>query len=108
MRELRQHRDPRFAGERPGLPDDVGRVFDPYSPYVTFSVVDPETLRPVGYGDRGCVLVHHVSKSFFLPNNLERDVATRIEPLAGRAGDAVADIALVATFENEPVIEGVH
>lgn len=97
-----------FAGERPGLPDDAGCVFDPYSPYVTFSVVDPETLLPVGYGDRGRVLVHHVSKSFFLPNNLERDTATRIEPLTGHAGDAVADIAPVTTFENEAVIEGVY
>ncbi|MEH0547960.1 phenazine antibiotic biosynthesis protein [Streptomyces sp. B21-105] len=97
-----------FAGERPDLPEDAGCVFDSYSPYVTFSVVDPETLRPVAYGDRGRVLVHHVSKSFFLPNNLERDVATRIEPLAGQIGDAVADIAPVATFENEAVIEGVY
>ncbi|MGH1553379.1 phenazine antibiotic biosynthesis protein, partial [Streptomyces sp. L7] len=97
-----------FAGERPGLPDDAGCVFDPYSPYVTFSVVDPKTLRPVDHGDRGRVLVHHVSKSFFLPNNLERDTATRIEPLTGRVGDAVADIAPVTTFENEAVIEGVY
>ncbi|MEV6054610.1 phenazine antibiotic biosynthesis protein [Streptomyces sp. NPDC052107] len=97
-----------FAGERPGLPEDAGCVFDSYSPYVTFRVVDPETLQPVAYGDRGRVLVNHVSKSFFLPNNLERDVATRIEPLAGQVGDAVADIAPVATFENETVIEGVY
>ncbi|MFE2065246.1 hypothetical protein ACFXDH_23105 [Streptomyces sp. NPDC059467] len=48
------------AGERPGLPDDAGCVFDPYSPYVTFSVVDPETLRPVGYGDRGRVMTREV------------------------------------------------
>ncbi|MCX3062924.1 acyl-CoA synthetase family protein [Streptomyces beihaiensis] len=97
-----------FGGERPGLPDDAGCVFDPYSPYVTFVVVDPQTLRPVGYGERGRVLVHHVSKSFFLPSNLERDVATRIEPLPGQAGDAVADITPVETFENEAVIEGVY
>ncbi|MFE2099027.1 phenazine antibiotic biosynthesis protein [Streptomyces sp. NPDC059468] len=97
-----------FAGERPDLPEDAGCVFDSCSPYVTFSVVDPETLHPVAYGDRGRVLVNHVSKSFFLPNNLERDVATRIEPLAGHVGDAVADIAPVATFENEAVIEGVY
>jgi phenylacetate-coenzyme A ligase PaaK-like adenylate-forming protein len=97
-----------FAGERPGLPDDAGCVFDPHSPYVTFSVVDPESRRPVGYGERGRVLVHHVSKSFLLPNNLERDMATRIEPLPGQAGDAVGDIAPVATFEDETVIEGVY
>ncbi|MCS0604639.1 phenazine antibiotic biosynthesis protein [Streptomyces sp. LP11] len=97
-----------FAGERPDLPEEAGCVFDPYSPYVTFRVVDPATRLPVGYGERGRVLVHHVSKAFFLPNNLERDLATRVEPPAGHAGDAVADIAPVTTFENETVIEGVY
>ncbi|MFB6560503.1 phenazine antibiotic biosynthesis protein [Streptomyces sp. NPDC056400] len=97
-----------FAGERPDLPEDSGCVFDAYSPYVTFSVVDPVTLGTVAYGDRGRVLVHHVSKSFFLPNNLERDTAIRIAPLAGHIGDAVADIAPVETFEDEAVIEGVY
>ena len=97
-----------FAGERPGLPDDAGCVFDPYSPYVTFSVVDPETLLPVGYGDRGRVLVHHVSKSFFLPNNLERDSAIRLPGPEGQVGDSLSEVQPVAAFEGEPVIEGVY
>ena len=57
---------------------------------------------------RGRVLVTHISRSFLLPNNLERDLATRIEPLDGSVGDAVADIAPVAVFEDEAVIEGVY
>ena len=61
-----------------------------------------------GFGERGQVIVNHVSKGFLLPNNLERDLATRIEPLAGQVGDSVADVAPVATFENETVIEGVY
>ncbi|MFI6638961.1 phenazine antibiotic biosynthesis protein [Streptomyces sp. NPDC050504] len=97
-----------FAGERPDLPEDSGCVFDAYDPYVTFSVVDPDTLTPVPYGERGRVLVHHVSKSFLLPNNLERDTAVRTAPLPGHTGDAVADIAPVETFEDEAVIEGVY
>ncbi|MBB2911046.1 acyl-CoA synthetase (AMP-forming)/AMP-acid ligase II [Streptosporangium becharense] len=97
-----------MAGERPGLPPEGPCVFDAPGPHVTFSVVDPQTLRPVGYGERGRVLVNHISASFLLPNNLERDLATRIEPPAGRVGDSVADIAPVATFENETVIEGVY
>ncbi|MFD9407980.1 phenazine antibiotic biosynthesis protein [Streptomyces sp. NPDC059989] len=97
-----------FAGERPGLSDTDPCVFDPLGPYVTFSVVDPQSLKPVGYGERGRVLVHHLSKSFLLPNNLERDLATRVEPLDGAFGDSVADIAPVLRFENEPVIEGVY
>ncbi|MGW1188323.1 phenazine antibiotic biosynthesis protein [Streptomyces sp. NPDC002559] len=97
-----------MAGERPGLTDDDPCIFDPLSPYVTFSVVAPETREPVAYGARGQVLVHHVSKSFLLPNNLERDLATRVPAPENTAGDAVADIAPVATFENEAVIEGVY
>lgn len=95
-----------FAGERPG--GDGQCVFDPLSPYVTFSVVSPSTLEPVGPGERGQVLVNHISKSFLLPNNLERDLATRIAPAPGQVGDSVADIAPVEMFEDEPVIEGVY
>ncbi|MFF8648022.1 phenazine antibiotic biosynthesis protein [Streptomyces griseoluteus] len=97
-----------FAGERPGLPDDGPCVFDTLDPWVTFGVVDPETGRPVPYGERGRVVAHHVSKSFLLPNNLERDLATRVRPPEGGIGDSVADIAPVGTFENETVIEGVY
>lgn len=96
------------ACERPGLSDDDPCVFDPPSPYVTFSVVDPDSLKPVEYGERGQVVVSHVTRSFLLPNNLERDIATRIEPLDGHAGDCVADVAPVAQFENAAVIEGVY
>ena len=49
-----------------------------------------------------------MSKSFLLPNNLERDLATRMPPVMGTVGDSVADIAPVATFEDEAVIEGVY
>jgi phenylacetate-coenzyme A ligase PaaK-like adenylate-forming protein len=96
------------AGERPGLPDHAPCVFDTLSPYVSFSVVNPETRHPVDYGERGRVLVNHISKSFLLPNNLERDLAIRVEPSAGQVGDSVADIRPVATFEDEAVIEGVY
>jgi phenylacetate-coenzyme A ligase PaaK-like adenylate-forming protein len=96
------------AGERPGVPDGAVCTFDPFSPYVTFSVVDPQTLAPVAYGERGQVLVNHVSKSFLLPNNLERDMAVRVRPVDGQVGDSVADITPVATFEDEVVIEGVY
>jgi len=96
-----------FASERPGLTDDDPCVFDSLGPAVTFSVIDPATRRPVRYGERGRVLVNHVSKSFLLPNNLERDLATRVASPNG-IGDSVADIAPVATFDDEAVIEGVY
>ncbi|MFJ7997186.1 phenazine antibiotic biosynthesis protein [Streptomyces sp. NPDC096310] len=97
-----------IAGQRLGLTDDDPCVFDTFSPYVTFSVVNPETKRVVRYGERGQVVMNHVSKALLLPNNLERDLATRVAPLPGSIGDAVADIAPVTHFEDEAVIEGVY
>lgn len=96
------------AGERLGLTDDDPCVYDPFSPYMTFGVIDPGTGAPVDHGARGQVVMHHVSKSFLLPNNLERDRATRIEPLPGQLGDSVADVSPVAEFDDEIVVEGVY
>jgi phenylacetate-coenzyme A ligase PaaK-like adenylate-forming protein len=96
------------ASERLGLGDEDPCIFDPFSPYVTFSVVDPVTGRRVAYGERGQVVMNHVSRSFLLPNNLERDMATRIRPLGAQVGDSVADVTPVQRFDNETVIEGVY
>lgn len=75
-----------------------------------FDVVDPETRGTVPYGERGQVVMHHISKSLFMPNNLERDYATRVPGPEGiwQLGDSVADIAPVQEFDNETVIEGVY
>jgi hypothetical protein len=97
-----------IAGERAGLSDDSPCVFDPFSPYVSFSVVDQETGRPVAYGERGQVVMNHVSKGLLLPNNLERDLATRVEPRPGQVGDSVADIAPAGQFAGEEIIVGVY
>lgn len=96
------------ASERPGLTDDDPCVYDPYSPYMTFRVIDPDTGETVPYGTRGQVVMNHVSKSLLLPNNLERDTAIRVEPLPGQVGDSVADVAPVREFDDETVIEGVY
>jgi phenylacetate-coenzyme A ligase PaaK-like adenylate-forming protein len=96
------------ATERLGLTDEDPCIFDPPSPYITFSVVEPDTGRAVPYGHRGQVVMNHVSKSFLLPNNLERDMATRMRPLDGQVGDSVADVTPVQQFDNETVIEGVY
>lgn len=99
-----------IAGERAGLSDDDPCVFDTFSPYITFSVVDPATGVPVQYGERGRVVMNHVSKTLLLPNNLERDLATRLAAPPGHVGDAVADIRPVTRVESEgeDVIEGVY
>lgn len=96
------------AGEREGLDSGSPCIFDPFSPYVTFNVIDPKTRETVPYGQRGQIVVNHVSKSFLLPNNLERDLGTRMPPTIGAVGDSVADLSPVATFEDEAVIEGVY
>jgi phenylacetate-coenzyme A ligase PaaK-like adenylate-forming protein len=96
------------AFERLGSTEEDPCIFDPFSPYISFWVIDPETGRKVDYGDRGQVVMNHVSKSFLLPNNLERDMATRIRPPEGQVGDSVADVSPVQQFEGETVIEGVY
>ena len=96
------------AFERVGLTDDEPCVFDSFYPYISFAVVDPETGAEVPYGERGRVVMNHVSKSQLLPNNLERDTAIRVAPSGPRRGDSVADVEPVAMFDNEPVIEGVY
>ncbi len=83
-------------------------VFDPRSPYVVFWVIDPATGAQVPYGERGQVVMNHISKGMFIPNNLERDTAIRWPGPAGQVGDSVSEIVPVAVFDGEPVIEGVY
>ena len=83
-------------------------VFDPRSPYVVFWVVDPATGEQVPYGQRGHVVMNHVSKGMFIPNNLERDTAVRVLGPQGSVGDSVSEVAPVAVFGGERVIEGVY
>jgi len=83
-------------------------TFDPRTPYVVFWVVDPDTGEQVPYGRRGQVVMHHISKGMFLPNNLERDSAVRMPGPEGQVGDSLSDVQPVAAFDGEPVIEGVY
>lgn len=83
-------------------------AFHPRSPYATFWVVDPDSGDEVPYGQRGQVIMNHVSKGMFLPNNLERDSAIRLPGIDGQVGDSLSEVSPVAAFEGEPVIEGVY
>ncbi|MFE2336738.1 phenazine antibiotic biosynthesis protein [Streptomyces coelicoflavus] len=96
------------ATERSGLGADQDIVYDPRSPVVTFRVIDPVTRRPVAYGERGQIVMNHVSKNMFLPNNLERDTVIRVPGKSGQVGDSVSSPAPVGTFDGETVIEGVY
>ena len=97
-----------LGGTRLRATDGPQCVFDPPSPFTTFRVVDPATGERVPYGARGRVVMNHVSRNFLLPNNLERDEATRVPGVPGQVGDSVADVSPVAAFEGEAVIEGVY
>jgi phenylacetate-coenzyme A ligase PaaK-like adenylate-forming protein len=83
-------------------------VFDPRSPYVFFWVINPDTGSEVPYWERGQVVMNHVSKGMFIPNNLERDTAIRMPGPDGQIGDSVSEVAPVAVFGGEPVVEGVY
>ena len=73
-----------------------------------FWVVDPDTGETVPYGERGQVVMNHISKGMFIPNNLERDSAIRLAGPEGQIGDSVTEVKPVETFEGEAVIEGVY
>jgi phenylacetate-coenzyme A ligase PaaK-like adenylate-forming protein len=96
------------AQHREGLSEDEPVIHDAPSPYITFSVVDPDTGRPVGYGQRGQVVMNHISKTMFVPNNPERDTAIRVPGPHGQIGDSVSEVKPVETFGGEAVIEGVY
>jgi phenylacetate-coenzyme A ligase PaaK-like adenylate-forming protein len=83
-------------------------IFDPRTPYVVFWVVDPDTREQVPYGQQGQVVMNHISKGMFIPNNLERDLAIRMPGPAGQLSDSVSAVRPVTTFEGEAVIEGVY
>jgi phenylacetate-coenzyme A ligase PaaK-like adenylate-forming protein len=90
------------------IADDESFVFDPRTPYVVFWVVDPDSGEQVPYGQLGQVVMNHISKGMFIPNNLERDRAIRMPGPAGELSDSVSAVRPVATFEGEAVIEGVY
>lgn len=83
-------------------------VFDSPSPHVTYAVVDPDSGKPVAVGERGQVVMHHLSKSALLPNNRERDVARRVAEPPGATGHSVADVRPVETFTGVPVVVGAY
>ncbi|MGW1783715.1 hypothetical protein ACWCQQ_32005 [Streptomyces sp. NPDC002143] len=91
--------------------DDERCTFDPPAPWAAFHVVDPEARERVACGQRGQVVMNHVSKGFLVPNNLERDMAIRVEPPNGKGtavGDSASGVGPVATLDDEAVVEGVY
>jgi phenylacetate-coenzyme A ligase PaaK-like adenylate-forming protein len=88
--------------------DDGRCIFDSLTPWITFCVIDPQTGAPVPYENRGQVVTYHVTRSFLLPNNLERDMAARLPSPQGAAGDSIADVGPMNTFDGVAVVEGLY
>lgn len=82
-------------GAAPQRPGGDGCVFEPLSPHTVIELVDPAG-QPVGYGERGQVRVHHLSADLFLPNMLERDLATRCPPSRAGGPDGLSELATSA------------
>lgn len=93
------------AIERAGTGPDADITYDPYSPVVTFRVVDPDSGETVDHGQRGRLVASHVSKSMFLPNMLEGDTAIRVPGGAGRIGDSISAPAPVDESEDAAALE---
>jgi hypothetical protein len=53
-------------------------------------------------------VINHISRALFLPNNDERDIATRHPGPPGQAGDSVSDVAPMPVFGGAAVVEGVY
>lgn len=82
--------------------------YDSFAPFITYDVVDRDTLRTVEYGERGTVVVSHLSPYAFYPRVVERDTAIRLPALPDQIGDRLADIAPQAAGEGRRIIEGVY
>ncbi|MFH8749886.1 phenazine biosynthesis protein [Streptomyces rimosus] len=97
------------APQRPAVPGDTHAcVFQPFHPYVHLSLLDPDDLsREVAYGEHGRVCMRQLSPEVLLPYVLERDIAVRVAPVAGYAGDGVADVRPF-TDGGAKIIEGVY
>lgn len=82
---------------------DTEILYKPFSPYITYEVIDPATKCPVDDGERGQIVVSHMSKWAFFPNVLERDSAVK------RVHDGIsylADIEPASSVKN--IVEGVY
>ena len=96
--------------ERPDSSDPDLCVFDPGpSPQTVIKIVDPDSGRTVRSGERGQIVVDFVTRGLFIPNNLERDEATRIEPAdKDQLGDSFANVSPLREFAGVEVVEGVY
>jgi hypothetical protein len=96
-----------IACQRPRLATDSQRcVFQPFHPFCLIDILDTTTQNPVRHSESGQVRTTLMTPEMFLPNNIERDFATRVQPAGQFAWDGVADVRPLPSVAN--VIEGVY
>jgi hypothetical protein len=96
-----------IACQRPRLATDSQRcVFQPFHPFCLIDILDTTTQNPVRHGESGQVRTTLMTPEMFLPNNIERDFATRVQPAGQFGWDGVADVRPLPSVAN--VIEGVY
>ncbi|EJG7369568.1 phenazine antibiotic biosynthesis protein [Escherichia coli] len=83
-------------------------IFDSFAPYILLEVVEPQTRHPVQFGERGRVIMHHLSRYAFFPNILERDTAVRRPRNDDFPGSSVSDVGPLPIIDGRTVIEGVY
>jgi len=88
-----------FTGANFDNPESEDFEYHSISPFITFDVVEQEGTKfeqrnEVPYGERGQVVLNHLSEGFLWPNQTERETAERREPaeVFGGSGDGIADI----------------
>ncbi|MEO8258368.1 MAG: AMP-binding protein [Acidobacteriota bacterium] len=96
-----------IACQRPRRAGDAERcVFQPFHPFCLIDLLDPATHHPVAHGESGQVRTTLMTPEMFLPNNVERDLATRVHPADPFDWDGVADVRPLPSAGS--VIEGVY
>lgn len=83
-------------------------IYESFSPFITYDIVDPETLESVDVGSRGRVVASHLSPYAFYPQVFERDMGTKLPPAPGMFGACVADIVSDRISGGAELIEGVY
>lgn len=91
---------------RPG--DAAACTFRPYFPYTVVELVDPaDPGRHVDLDETGRVRITALTRDYFSPPTLERDLATRRTPLGEPGGIEVSDVRPYEPI-GTTVVEGVY
>lgn len=88
-----------FTGPNFDNPDTEDLEYQSLNPFISFGVIEQggepfQSREEVEYGERGQVVLNHLSEGFLWPNQTERETAERREPsdTLGTDGDGIADI----------------